>query len=209
MSSLLFAFLGVLLVPLFMASWRLSLAALCGQGLLLAWIGYQREPSLAEPETWLRMLDLVGVRALAAPLALYSVLRARGAPPRNDVLPPNLMAWTLAIALVFVSFRFSERLAVDAAEQTSVAVATAALLLGLLVLATQTGPFSQMIGVLRVENAIALFELGHPGASGAPLAMRAAQLAMFALTVALFRWYLRTLPLPARSRDAAPESPLQ
>ena len=49
---------------------------------------------------------------------------------------------------------------VEGNEHSFVAVATAGLLLGLLVLSTQTGPFSQMIGALRIENAIAVFELG-------------------------------------------------
>jgi hydrogenase-4 component E len=215
-SPLLIAILGVLLVPLFVASWRLSLLALTGQCLIMGWIRYQLDPSLDSVAAWLGLVDLVVVRGIGAPLALYAVLRARHAPSRNDVLPPNLMAWTLAIALVLLSFRFADLLvATESDEQTFVAVATAALLLGVLVLATQTGPFSQMVGVLRIENAIALFELGELGSHGAgghnsdALGLRVAQLVILIATIFLFRWYLQTLPLPSTAKVSAVEGPVR
>ena len=111
--------------------------------------------------------------------------------------------------------------------QTFVAVATAALLLGLLLLATQTGPFSQMVGVLRIENAIALFELGAatqpPRSAGAAdaepallelathhghaLSLTIAQTVILVLTVWLFRWYLQVLPPPTSGKVSAVEGP--
>jgi hydrogenase-4 component E len=218
MSPLLIAILGVLLVPLFVASWRLSLLALTGQGLIMAWISYRLDPSPdlfhASAQAWLELFDLVLVRGLGAPLALYSVLRARHAPARNDVLPPNLMAWTLAIALVLLSFRFAERMVpAETDEQTFVAVATAALLLGVLVLATQTGPFSQMVGVLRIENAIALFELGnlggHNGQTAGALGLRLVQMAILVATILLFRWYLQMLPQAINPKFSAVEGPVR
>lgn len=194
MSPLLIAFIGVLLVPLFVASWRLSLFGLVAQGFLLAWISYQVDPALDTVSSWVVMFDLIVVRGLGAPLALYAVLRAQGATARYDVLSPNLMSWTLAIALVFVAFRFADMFVpLAGSEHSFVAGATAGLMLGLLVLATQTGPFSQMIGALRIENAIALFELG--GHHRDPW-MHLPQTLLLIATVLLFRWYLRTLPLP-------------
>lgn len=208
MSPLLIGFLGVLLAPLFIASWRLSLVGLLGQGLLMAWIGYRLDPALDTADAWLGLFDFVVVRGLVAPTALYSVLRAQHAPARNDVLPPNLMSWTLAIVLVLVAFRFSDMLVVaDGDQQTFVAVATSALLLGLLVLATQTGPFSQMVGALRIENAIALFQLGGP-ADREALGLRIAQTVLLIATIALFRWYLKTLPRGAFKKASAVEAPL-
>jgi hydrogenase-4 component E len=218
MSPLLIAILGVLLVPLFVASWRLSLLALTGQSLIMGWISYRLDPSPdlfhSSAQAWLALFDLVLVRGLGAPLALYSVLRARHAPARNDVLPPNLMAWTLAIALVLLSFRFAERMVpAETDEQTFVAVATAALLLGVLVLATQTGPFSQMVGVLRIENAIALFELGnlggHNGQQGHALGLRLVQTVILVTTILLFRWYLQMLPQASNPKVSAVEGPVR
>jgi len=203
MNPLLIAFVGVLLVPLFVASWRLSLYGLALQGLLLAWISYQLDPTLDSVAAWIRLFDLVVVRGLGAPIVLYAVLRSQRATARHDVIPPNLMSWTLAIALVLVAFRFADMLVpLEGNEHSFVAGATAGLLLGLLVLATQTGPFSQMVGVLRIENGIAFFELG---ATHRPLAMLIAQTLIVIATVLLFRWYLRTLPRASTAKVSAVE----
>ena len=203
MNPLLIAFVGVLLLPLFVASWRLSLFGLAVQGLLMAWISYQLDPGLDSATTWVRLFDLAVVRGVATPVALYAVLRAQRVTARNDVIPPNLMSWTLAIALVLVAFRFADMLVpVESDAQSFVAGASAGVLLGLLVLATQTGPFSQIIGALRIENGIAFFELG---ATHRPLAMTIAQTALLIATVVLFRWYLRTLPRATAIRVSAVE----
>jgi hydrogenase-4 membrane subunit HyfE len=203
MNPFLIAFIGVLLVPLFVASWRISLFGLLVQGLLMAWLSYQLHPSFDSVSAWIGMFDLVIVRGLGAPLLLYAVLRGQGASARSDVIPPNLMSWTLAIALVLVAFRFADMLVpAQGEEHAFVAGATAALLLGLLVLATQTGPFSQMVGALRIENGIALFELrdGHH-----ELAMQGAQTVISIATVLLFRWYLATLPRASATKVSAVE----
>lgn len=203
MNPLLIAFVGVLLLPLFVASWRISLFGLAVQGLLMAWISYQLDPALDSASAWVHMIDLVIVRGLGAPLALYAILRSQRVSARNDVIPPNLMAWTLAIALVFVAFRFADMLVpASGNEHSFVAGATAGLLLGLLVLATQTGPFSQMVGALRIENAIAFFGLG---ATHRPLAMLIAQTLIMIATVLLFRWYLATLPRASTTKVSAVE----
>lgn len=203
MNPVVIAFLAVLLVPLFVASWRLSLFGLAAQGLLMAWISYQRDPSLYSVDAWVGLFDLVVVRGLGAPLLIYTVLRAQRAPSRNDVIAPNLMSWTLAVALVVGAFRFADTLVPTVGDEHSlIAGATAALLLGLLVLAMQTGPFSQMIGALRIENAIALFELsGHHHELG----MRIAQTLILVVMVLFFRWYLKTLPRTAAAQVSAIE----
>lgn len=202
MNPILISFVGVLMVPLFVASWRLSLFGLAAQGLLMAWISYDLHPALDSLTAWIQMFDLVAVRGLGAPIALFAVLRGQGASARNDVIPPNLMSWTLAIALVLVAFRFADMLVpVDGDQHSFVAAASAGVLLGLLVLATQTGPFSQMVGALRIENGIAMFELGghHDPA------MQLAQTVIFIATILLFRWYLKTLPRASAAKVSAVE----
>ena len=202
MNPVLIAFIGVLLLPLFVASWRLSLFGLALQAFLMAWSAYELHPTLDSVGAWVGMFDLIVVRGLAAPIALYAVLRSQGATARNDVIPPNLMSWTLAIALVLVAFRFADMLVpVQGNEHSFVAGASAAVLLGLLVLSTQTGPFSQMVGALRIENGIAMFELGghHDPA------MQIAQTLILIATIVLFRWYLKVLPRASAAKVSAVE----
>lgn len=205
MSPLLVALLGVLLVPLFVATWRTSLLGLAGQGLLMAMIARR----IAPPETvegWFTLAELAVVRGFLAPFALYGVLRARKTSARNDVIPPNLLSWTAALGLVLLAFSFAERLVPEGGEaRTLVAVATSGVLLGFLVLATQSGPFSQVIGVLRIENAIALLELGD-ARHATPFALQLGLVAIFVATVGLFRWYLQTLVATVESA-VEPEEP--
>ena len=70
------------------------------------------------------------------------------------------------------------------------------------VLATQTGPFSQMVGALRIENAIALLEMSGSHDDDDP-AMRIAQMLILIGTVLLFRWYLRTIPRGSVAKASA------
>ncbi len=190
MSPLLIALLGILLIPLFVATWRTSLLGVGCQGLIMAFIAYRLDPTPSTPGDWIALADLAIVRGFGAPFALYTVLRAQNAPPRNDLIPPNLLSWTLALGMVLVSFSFAELLVSDPGEQrTLVAVAAAGVLLGFLVLATQSGPFSQMIGALRIENAIALLELGGEKHES-PLGVQLGFLGVFIATIAFFRWYL-------------------
>lgn len=74
-----------------------------------------------------------------------------------------------------------------------VAVATSALALGLFVLATSRGTFSQIIGILRIENGIALFELGgHRDHDDA--AIRVGMTTILLVSILFYRWYLDHVP---------------
>lgn len=192
MSPLLITLLGVLLVPLFVSTWRASLFGLSCQGFLMAWVAYRLHPELHTASDWLTLADLALLRGVVAPWLLYRVLRSHDAPPRNDVIPPNLLSWTVALAFTLLAFRFTRGLVPDGDERTLVSVAAAGVLLGFLVLATQSGPFSQIVGVLRIENAIALFELGGAHHHGS-LWVRLGQVLIFVLSLVLYRWYLTKL----------------
>jgi len=203
MTGLLIAFVITLLVPLFVGTWRTSLLGLAVQGALMASITFRLhhgEPSLA---LGLSMFDLVFLRALGLPLAVYLVLRAQGAPGRNDVIAPNLFSWGMALALVVLAFRTADVLVpTEGDDQLLVAVASAALLLGLFVLSTARGVLSQIIGLMRVENAIALFELGN-GKDHEGLAIRIGQTAVLLLSIGFYRWYLIGLAREESSPGAA------
>jgi hydrogenase-4 membrane subunit HyfE len=192
MTSLLLLFLLVLLFPLFISTWRTSLTGLSAQGLLMGWMAYHAQPTISAASVT-ALVDLVVVRGVVVPLLLYRVMRVGQAPRRNDVIPPNMFSWGLVGILVALAFRFASRMApADPQLQTHLAVAAAGVLLGLFVLATQVGPFSQVVGALRLENAVALFELSgdRPIAS---LPVRGGQLVVFLLTAWLYASYLKRL----------------
>ena len=192
MTSLLIAFLFVLLIPLFISTWRTSLSGLSAQGLLMGWMVYRAQGSVSL-ENAATLADLILVRGLIAPFLLYRVLHAHNAPRRNDVIPPNMLSWGLVAILVGLAFSFSSRMIPSGGEpHTHLAVASSGVLLGLFVLATQVGTFSQIIGALRIENAIALFELSSEKPV-APVPVQLGQLAVFAVTVAMYAWYVNRL----------------
>ena len=190
MTGLLIAFVITLLIPLFVGTWRTSLLGLALQGALMASIAVRHhggEPSLA---LGLSMVDLVVLRTIGVPLALYLVLRARATAARNDVIAPNLFSWAMALALIVVAFRTADVLVpTEGDAQLLVAVASAALLLGMFVLATARGEVSQVIGLMRIENAIALFELGSSG-DHESLAIRVGQTVVLLVSTGFYRWYL-------------------
>jgi hydrogenase-4 component E len=198
---LLVAFLVVLVAPLLVATWRSSLAGLGLQGLLMTAMVVERGWPVTAGGVVL-LLDLVVLRTCFVPRYLYGILRRQRAPRRSDVIPANLLSWTLAAGLVILAFRFAAALYPAGSEPAiHVAVVTAGLLLGLLVLGTQGTRFSQTVGVLGIENSIALFELasGHE----LPLPVQLGVSAILLLSVLTFGRFLRSA---GEEGEAAPEA---
>lgn len=205
MTSLLIAFLLVVMAPLFIAAWRTSLMGLALQGLLMAWMVVERGWTWDVPSVVL-FVDLAFVRGLFVPRYLYGILKRRNTPRRNDVISANLLSWTLAGVIVLLSFRFGNAMAgEDVQGATHLAVAASGVLLGFLVLASRESPFSQIIGALRIENGIALFELASEHHQPLPVHLGVA--AIYILTVFMFGAFLLRLD-PAASVTPAKEETL-
>ena len=208
MSPLLVALLGMFLIPLFVASWRFSLLGLSGQGFLLAWMAYRAHPDPVSFDGMIVMADLVLIRGIGVPMALYQVLRSQNIPRRNDVISPNLLSWTMTLVMVLLAFNFAALLVDGPGEpRYVVAVVVAGVMLGFLILATPSGVFSQMVGALYIENAIALFEqVGHGRPE--PIGLRMGQIAAVTVTFLLCRWYLAILgKVPAADTAEVLEGP--
>lgn len=200
--------LGVMLVPLFVATWRSSLFGLSCQGLLIAWAAYRLNPDLHAVGTWLHLADLVLVRGIGAPLLLYRLMRSQNHAPRHDIIPPNLLSWTVALGLVLAAFNLSSALVPsDGDERALTSVAAAAVLLAFLVLASQSTPFGQVVGALRLENGIALFELGGEHAHQS-LVTQVGQLVIVVATIGLYLWLLKGLSeVASSSREPTQDEP--
>lgn len=189
MNFLLLGYLIVVVVPLLAASWRVSLLGLALQGLLLGWIALRSHHGLS-PLSGIVLADCVILRGLVAPKILHRILTTHNTPRRNDVIPANLFSWVLVAGIVLASFRFATELSeVQPSNPLHLATVTAALLLALLVLSSQTSMFSQMVGLLRLENAVALFEL-LPASHESVLVQLGLSL-VFLLTALLFGRFLR------------------
>jgi hydrogenase-4 membrane subunit HyfE len=200
--------LVVMLVPLFLATWRSSLLGLSLQGFLIAWAAYRLDPNLMAVGTWLMLVDLVLLRGVGAPLLLYRILRTQKRSAGNDIVAPNLLSWTIAFGLVLAAFNLSAALVpVDGDQRAIISVATAAVLLALLVLASQSTPFGQIVGALRLENGIALFELGGERRHHDGVVIELGQVAIVAGTVGLYVWLLRGLSESSDAQHPSPDEP--
>jgi len=200
---LLMAFLIILVTPLLIGTWRVSLLGLAAQGFVLSWM--MLEHGFKDDFTFVvQLLDVVVVRTLVAPRMLHGILRSRNMPARNDVIPPNLLSWALAGVLLLFAFRFAQRFhPQDVAASTHLAVATATVLLGFLVLASGNSLFSQMVGFLRVENGIFLFELSST--HHMPPLVQLAVSGVYLGTVLLFGYFLRHQPqVTTGAQEVAP-----
>jgi hydrogenase-4 membrane subunit HyfE len=207
MSPLLMGLLGVMLVPLFVATWRSSLLGLACQAVLIAWAAYRLDPNLRAPSTWIMLVDLVLVRGVGAPLLLYRLVSSQKDRGRHDIIAPNLLSWTIAFGLVLAAFNLSAALVpVDGDQRALLAVATAGVLLSFLVLASQSSAFGQVVGALRLENGIALFELGGERHHDTAV-IQLGQVAIVAGTVALYVWLLRGISEEGRQPLALPDEP--
>jgi hydrogenase-4 membrane subunit HyfE len=194
-SPLLMGLLGVMLVPLFLATWRSSLLGLSCQGVLIAWAAYRLDPNLRALSTWLMLVDLVLVRGVGAPFLLYRLLSSQKRSARHDIIGSNLLSWTIAFGLVLAAFNLSAVLVpVDGDQRAIISVATAGILLAFLVLASQSTPFGQIVGALRLENGIALFELGGEHRHHDVVVIELGQVAIVAGTISLYLWLLRGFP---------------
>lgn len=192
MTPLVIGLLGAMLLPFFVSTWRMSLFALALQGAFMTALALRLKGGLSV-EHLVTFVDFAVVRSLIVPLALYGVLRKYPKHAIADVASPTMLSWTLAFGLVLLAFRFAEHvLPEDGDARILVAVSASALLLGLLILATRPGLYSQIAGAIRIENGIALFELGGAHRHEGPV-LAASMTAIVLSTVLLYAWYLRTL----------------
>lgn len=203
MTYLLVAFLAATFAPLLVATWRTSLLGLCVQGLLLTAVSIERGwPTSASGAVLLA--DLLLLRSWFVPRYLYETLRRQEAARRRDVLPASLLTWMIAGTLIFVAFEFAARVCPRGGDEaTHVAVATAALLLSFLLLATEKRTFGLVVGALQLENAIALFELS--GEHALPLLVQLGVSGVLLLTVLTFAAFVRHLR--AEPTDAGGPAP--
>jgi hydrogenase-4 membrane subunit HyfE len=205
MSPLAIALMGALLIPLFATSRRSSILGLAAQGLLMAAIAWRGESTPDTLQSWIAFVDLALIRGVFVPFGLYTAQKGQSTSPRDEVISPNLFSWALVLGMVLGAFNLAERLIAESGEaQTLVALAISGVLFALFVLASAKEPFGQLIGALRLENSIALLELG--GAHHPAVLFQLVLLVLFGATFLVFRWYLGVLPASGEAAaDNAPD----
>jgi len=165
-------------IPVFFSRISSAPTWLSLQALALGWIALNDE--FSAHAVWLG-LEVLLVRAVLVPHLLRRALR-RQAQTRLSLMPSNLFTWGIAVILIILAFKFGDGARADVRALT-LGVVAATTVIALLILATNHEPKAQLIALLFMENALALFEslLAEPW----PLPVHLAISAVYVLTVAV------------------------
>lgn len=187
-------------IPVFFGKLAVTPAWLSLQALALGWITLNQHHD-SSLHAMLAGLEVLLVRAWLVPHLLRRTLASSGAADM-DVLPSNLLAWGVALALVILTFQLGEGAHSDVRALT-LGVAAATVTLAFLVLSTNREPVAQLVALLFMENALALLEslMPHPW----PTPVHAAISLVYVGTVAVGSWLIRGQRQPIQDRPATLE----
>jgi hydrogenase-4 membrane subunit HyfE len=148
------AFLLAALIPAFFGKIRTAPFWLAAQAAALGWsVAHHGEITL---HTLMALAEVLLIRAFVVPKLLARAIRLR-AEPNLDLMPSNLFTWAIATTLIVLSFEFAAP-AMSDSQALTLGVVGATVAVALLMLSTNHSPPVQLVAVLYMENALALFE---------------------------------------------------
>ena len=186
MTIALIACLIATVIPVFFGKLAVAPSWLSLQALALGWITLTRHHEL-NAHVLAAGLEVLLVRAWLVPFLLRRSLRGSPA-AKLDVMPSNLFAWGMAMTLTILAFKFGDGARADV-RALALGVVAATVMLSFVVLATNHAPAAQLVAVLFMENALALFESLMPEAW--PLPVHIAISTVYVGTVLLGSWLIR------------------
>ena len=174
-------------VPVFFGKLAVAPAWLSLQALALGWMTLTQHHAL-NLHTLAAGLEVLLVRAWAVPYLLRRTLRGQPV-AALDVMPSNLFAWGVTLALIILAFNFGNGSYAD--ERTlTLGVVAATVMIAFMVLATNAEPAAQLVAVLFMENALALFETLMP--EPWPLPVHLGISSVYVGTVVVGSWLVKT-----------------
>lgn len=181
----LIVFLVAVVIPVFFGKVRSAPLWLAVQALALGWNGVAHHEGISI-HTLVALLEVLIVKAAIAPLLLRRATRLC-AEPNLDLMPSNLFTWVIAIALIVLAFEFGAPAMTDR-QALTLGVVGATVAVALLLLSTNNSSPAQLVAVLFMENALALFEslLPEPW----PLPVHGALSAIYLMTVGVGSWLI-------------------
>ena len=200
--SLIFCLIATV-IPVFFSKISSAPTWLALQALALGWITLTNSDELSVHAV-LVGLEVLLVRAVLVPHLLRRALR-RQPEARISLMPSNLFAWIIAVMLIILAFKFGDGARADARALT-LGVVAATVVIAFLILSTNHEPKAQLVAVLFMENALALFETLMP--EPWPLTVHLAISAVYVLTVGVGSWLVAGEPSPERGEiDLSKETP--
>jgi hydrogenase-4 membrane subunit HyfE len=188
-------FLLAAVIPVFFGKIRSAPFWLSLQAFALAWNGAAHHAGWTVHAV-AALVEVVTVRALIAPWLLRRAIRLR-AEPNTDLMPSNLFAWAIGVALIVLAFDFGGA-AMGDVPALALGVVGAMVAIALLLLSTNHSPPAQLVAVLFMENGIAVFESLLPEPWAWPV--HGTLTAVYLLTVGVGGWLIGT---PTRQAPVA------
>jgi hydrogenase-4 membrane subunit HyfE len=173
-------------IPVFFGKLSTTPVWLSLQALALGWITLNKHQELDFHALQVG-LELLLLRAWLVPHWLRRTLASTQA-AGQDVMPSNLFAWGAAVALIILAFQFGDGARADVRALT-LGVIAATVTIAFLVLATNHEPVAQLVALLFMENALALFESLMP--EPWPLPVHLAISTVYVGTVVIGSWLIR------------------
>jgi hydrogenase-4 membrane subunit HyfE len=189
-------------IPVFFGKIGAAPTWLSLQALALGWITLTRHHELSSHTLGVGF-EILLVRAWLVP----TLLRGALTDPKTaqlDLLPSNLFAWGVAISLIILAFKFGDGARADVRAIT-LGVVAATMMISFLVLATNREPAAQLVALLFMENALALFESLMPEPWALPVHLAVS--GVYILTVAVGSWLVRGDHLTTSTSGSLKESP--
>lgn len=173
-------------IPVFFGKLTVTPAWLSLQALALGWITLNKHHEL-DVHTLEAGLEILILRAWVVPRLLRSTL-ADTHVAEHDVMPSNLITWGVAVALIILAFQFGNGARADVRSLT-LGVIAATVTMAFLLLATNREPVAQLVALLFMENALALFESLMP--EPWPLPVHLSLSMVYLGSVAVGSWLIR------------------
>jgi hydrogenase-4 membrane subunit HyfE len=173
-------------IPVFFGKLSVTPTWLSLQALALGWITLNQHQTL-DIHALEAGLEILIIRAWLVPYLLRRTLQGEVA-AELDVMPSNLFAWGAALGLIILAFQFGAGARADVRALT-LGVAAATVMVAFMVLATNRESVAQLVALLFMENALALFETLMP--EPWPLPVHIAVSAVYVGTVSVGSWLIR------------------
>ena len=184
-------FLLAVVIPVFFSKIRAAPLWLAVQALALGW-NTASHHGLTSIHALIALMELLLLRLAIAPLLLRRAIKQR-AHPNLDLMPSNLFTWVIASALLVLAFKFGAPSMGDYPAVT-LGVVGATVAVAFLLLSTNDAPPAQLVAVLFMENALALFESLFP--EPWPLPIHGALSTIYLLTILVGSWLISTPDAP-------------
>lgn len=148
-----------LFLPMFVASYRVSVLVLSIQAACGAWIGLHHEFDSTHAGSWIALVD-AGLRVVLGPALLWLPSASRPKRARFELLSANIGHWFAAAGISIAAFALGRQIhTIDPQATAAVVAATAAcVMFAFLVLSVNGQIAAQAIAILMLENGVFVFE---------------------------------------------------